>query len=312
MTDRRPVDEVTGVETTGHEWDGIRELDNPLPRWWVVLFYATIVGSIIFYVLYPSWPIPGGDGWTYTRGIIGTTPREDVARELAEEASRRAPLEKEIAARPLKEILEDPKLSAFALAGGRAAFGDNCAPCHGTGAEGGPGFPNLNDDEWLWGGHLEDIYYTIKHGVRWESDPETRMNVMQGYLKDGVLTREQVQDVVQYVLSLSGRARDSEAARRGEETFATICSACHGPDGKGNPMLGAPDLTNDIWLYGGDEKTIFETVAQGRAGQMPAWGERLSEAVIKELALYVYSLGGGVPDGPAAQEAATGARAEGG
>ncbi len=310
MTDKRAVDELTGIETTGHEWDGIRELDNPLPRWWIVIFYATIIGSFVFWILYPSWPVPGEGGWTFTRGIIGTTARDDVERALKARAAERARFARQIADRPLKAILADPELAAFAIAGGKAAFGDNCAPCHGTGAQGGPGFPNLNDDEWLWGGHLSDIHYTITHGVRWESDPETRMNIMQGYLKDGVLTREQVEDVVQYVLSLSGRARDPEAARRGSETFATICSACHGPDGKGNPMLGAPDLTNDIWLYGGDEKTIFETVANGRAGQMPAWGERLSEAVIKELALYVYSLGGGVPEEPADTGAGTAAGAD--
>ncbi len=296
MTRPRETDEVTGIETTGHEWDGIRELDNPLPRWWVNIFYACILGAIVFWVLYPSWPVWNGHEWTYLHGVIGTTPRDDVEKALARQAAERTRWRDRIEKSSLAAIVNDPELLEFALAGGRAAFGDNCAPCHGTGAEGGPGFPNLNDDEWLWGGTLGDIHQTITHGIRWDSDPETRMSVMQGYLKDQILSREEVADVVQYVLNFTGRASDPQAVERGARTFADICSACHGPDGKGNKYVGAPNLTNDIWLYGGDPETIFETVANGRAGQMPAWIERLDPATIKELAIYVHSLGGGVPD----------------
>lgn len=295
MTRPRETDDVTGIETTGHEWDGIKELDNPLPRWWVGIFYACILGAIVFWVLYPSWPVWNGQEWTFVRGVIGTTPRDDVERAMARQAAQRARWQEQIEKTPLAGIVKNPELLEFALAGGKAAFGDNCAPCHGTGAQGGPGFPNLNDDEWLWGGTLTEIHQTITHGIRWESDPETHMSMMQGYLKDQILSREEVSDVVQYVLNFTGRASDPQAVKRGAQTFADICSACHGPDGKGNKYVGAPDLTNDIWLYGGDPKTIFETVANGRAGQMPSWIERLDSATIKELAIYVHSLGGGLP-----------------
>ena len=175
----------------------------------------------------------------------------------------------------------------------QAAFGDNCAPCHGSGAQGSWGFPNLNDDVWLWGGTLEDIRTTLAHGIRWEADSDTRQNVMMAYGRDGILTRREVADVAEFVLALSGRDHDTDAATRGAETFGEQCVTCHGADGEGNRELGAPNLTDAVWLYGGDRASIIESVSNGRSGVMPAWGERLDASTINALTLYVHSLGGG-------------------
>ncbi len=293
MTEKPKKDEITGVYTTGHEWDGITELDNPMPRWWLYIFYACIGIAFIGWIWYPSWPIWVGE-WTYTKGVAGFSQRVNVTRELEDITAERSVYLDRIRDMDLLEIKKDPDLLRISLAGGAAAFGDNCAPCHGSGAQGFVGFPNLNDDAWLWGGTLHDIAQTIRHGIRWEADPETRMGVMQGYLSDGILSRSEVLDVVQYVLDFSGRAEDREAVQRGSTVFAEICSACHMEDGTGSPIFGAPDLTDPIWLYGGEPETIFQSVAYGRAGVMPAWSGRLDEATIKQLALFVGSLGGGI------------------
>lgn len=292
MSENRERDDVTGIETTGHEWDGIKELDQPLPQWWKTIFYATIVGSVLAWIWYPSWPVWLGE-WTFTAGVSGYTARKDVANELAKVEEERKEYRDRIAGLSLDAIRTDTELLRISLAGGAAAYGDNCAPCHGSGAQGQFGFPNLNDDAWLWGGTLDEIYHTLQHGIRWEDDPDTRYSIMQGFLNDGILSRQETADVTQYVLSLTGRADDAEAAARGGETFAVMCTACHGEDAKGNHDFGAPDLTDAIWLYGGDEETIYETLTYGRAGVMPAWNERLDEATIKQLALFVHSLGGG-------------------
>ncbi|RMD87695.1 MAG: cytochrome-c oxidase, cbb3-type subunit III [Alphaproteobacteria bacterium] len=293
-------DEVTGIQTTGHDWDGITELDQPLPRWWLIIFYLTIIGSVLFWVWYPSWPVWMDGEWTFTRGLAGKTARDDVAAEMAQRAAAREADLARLEKADLGTIRRDPELLRLALANGASAFGDNCAPCHGSGAEGGPGFPNLNDDDWLWGGRLSDIEQTITHGIRWEADPETRLGAMPAHLRDGLLGRADVADVVQFVLSLSGRARDAEAAARGALVFEASCAACHGLDAKGQTFVGAPNLSDDIWLYGGREEDIFESVANGRAGVMPAWGGRLDAATIKSLTLYVHGLGGGVEEEPAA------------
>ena len=252
-------DDVTGVETTGHTWDGIRELNNPLPKWWVYTFYACILWSFAYWVVMPTWPYLTGDGWTYTQGVIGYEQRNIVTNELA----------------------------------GKAAFGDNCAPCHGSGAQGSKGFPNLNDDDWIWGGTLDDIHTTLLHGIRWDADDETRLNIMMAYGRDGILNRSEISDVAEYVLLLSGQPHDGEAAVRGTAVFESQCVACHGDAGTGNRELGAPNLTDAIWLYGGDKEAIVETVSNGRSGVMPAWGTRLDEGTIRSLTLFVHSLGGG-------------------
>jgi cytochrome c oxidase cbb3-type subunit 3 len=286
----RPEADKSGkVETTGHEWDGIQELNKPLPKWWLYTFYATIIWSIGYWILMPSWPLLHG----YTKGLLGYSQRERVDEQLAAARAARAKYRDKIAAMDLAAIVQDPELLSFALAGGEAAFGDNCAPCHGRGAQGAVGYPNLRDDSWLWGdGTLAAIHQTITHGIR-ADDPETRMNQMPAFGKNGILTEPQITDAAEYVLSLSGNADDKAAAERGGKIFAANCVACHGQDAKGNPQLGAPNLTDAIWLYSGDKLTVIESIRNGRGGVMPAWGRRLDPETIKELAIYVHSLGGG-------------------
>lgn len=282
------IDAATGTETTGHEWDGIKELNKPLPKWWVWVFYATVVWAVGYWILMPSWPLVS----SYTKGFLGYSQRETVTQAVADARAAQAGFRDKIAAADLAAIQSDPELLRFALAGGEAAFGDNCAPCHGRGAQGATGFPNLRDDSWLWGGSLDAIHKTIQHGIR-SDDPDARTNQMPAFGRDGILTPPQVNDVAEFVLSLSGRAGDTAAAERGKPLFADNCAVCHGPDGKGNQELGAPSLTDQIWLYGGDKPAIVATITSARNGVMPAWTGRLSPDTIKQLAIYVHSLGGG-------------------
>ncbi|HZJ11269.1 MAG TPA: cytochrome-c oxidase, cbb3-type subunit III [Methyloceanibacter sp.] len=285
---REEDDTSTDAKTTGHEWDGIAELNNPLPKWWLYTFYVCIVWAIGYWILYPAWPLVSN----YTRGTLGYSQREIVAEDLVQAQAAKSGFRDRIAESDLATINADPELMNFALAGGAAAFGDNCAPCHGRGAQGFAGYPNLRDDAWLWGGSLDAIHKTISHGIR-ADDPETRNTQMPAFGKLGMLKPDQVGDVAEYVLSLSGNADDEAAAARGAPIFATNCAACHGAEGKGNQALGAPNLADELWLYGGDKATVVETVTNSRGGIMPAWTGRLDPATIKELAIYVHSLGGG-------------------
>lgn len=288
MAGDKPIDDHSGVETTGHVWDGIRELNNPLPRWWLWTFYVTIVWAIGYWVVMPAWPLVSG----YTRGALGYSSRALVAERIAATRAAQDIYVNRIEAANLAEIQRDPELLEFALAGGRSTFAVNCSQCHGRGAAGAVGFPNLNDDAWLWGGTLDDIAQTITYGIRNGHD-EARAGPMPAFLRDQILSREQVEDVAEYVLSLSGTAEDTEAAKRGAEVFAEQCVACHQEGGVGSKEFGAPNIADSIWLYGGDKQTVMETIMNGRAGVMPAWFDRLSPATIKQLAVYVHSLGGG-------------------
>ena len=289
MTDHSDIDHVSGTPTTGHEWDGIRELNTPLPRWWLITFYLTIVWSIGYWVVYPAWPLIT----SHTTGLFGYSTRADVAVELANLEKIRGEKMVKLAATPLAEIEKDPALLALARASGKAAFGDNCAPCHGTGGTGSKGYPNLNDDEWIWGGNLEQIEKTIQFGAR-SGNPKAHEGAMLAFGKDGVLKPAEIVTVANYVRSLSGLSSSpGYDAAAGKKIFAANCVSCHGDNGKGNQELGAPDLTDKIWLYGSDEATLFETISNGRAGVMPAWVGRLDPATIKALAVYVHSLGGG-------------------
>ena len=286
---KKEIDKVTGTETTGHEWDGIKELNTPLPRWWLWTFYATIIWAIGYMIAYPSIPLLKAS----TPGLLGVTNRGNVAIEIAEARKAQAKYIKQIAAKPLAEIRKDPALFEFALAGGKAAFAVNCIQCHGAGAQGGPGYPNLNDDDWLWGGKLEDIHTTIAHGIRFAADEDTRTSDMPAFGADEVLEQKQISQVASYVLKLSGQEHDKAEAEKGAAIFAENCASCHGEDGKGNPELGAPDLSDAIWLYGKKRGDIIRQVTKPRHGVMPAWAGRLDEVTIKELALYVHSRGGG-------------------
>lgn len=282
-------DALSGRETTGHEWDGIRELDTPLPRWWVYTFGASILFAIVYGILYPSVP------WvhSYFHGLLGYSQRDAFARSAAEMSTHQEGLRRRMAAATVEEIRKDPNLFAFAQVGGRAAFADNCVPCHRAGGVGAKGFPNLADDDWLWGGRLKDIQQTVTHGIR-NADPDSRQSAMPRFGADGILTAAQIGDVADYVLSLSHRGVGSvEAVARGKRVFAENCAACHGETGTGNREIGAPNLADEIWLYGGDRNSIVQTITYARNSSMPAWGARLDPVTIKMLTIYVHSLGGG-------------------
>jgi cytochrome c oxidase cbb3-type subunit 3 len=278
-------DTLTGTETTGHEWDGVKELNTPLPTWWVYTFWATVVFAVVYCVLYPALPSFSG----HTDGLLGYSSRQELTQELAEQAKERARFVTRIRATSLADIRKDPELFNFALAGGRSAFQTNCMQCHGSGGAGSTGFPNLVDDDWLWGGTLDQIHQTITFGVR-NANEKSRQGIMPRFGADGILTTPQVSALTAYVLSLSGRGK---ATPEGTKLFQENCVACHQASGKGNPELGAPDLTDGIWLYGGDRQSIYQSIFSAHAGSMPAWGERLDDATLKMLAIYVHSLGGG-------------------
>lgn len=286
---KNEVDDISGTETTGHQWDGIKELNTPLPRWWLWTFYATVIWSIGYVVLYPAIPLVNGA----TSGLLGYSSRADVAREIADANVAKGGLVEKIGSMSLGDIRKDPDLFQFSVAGGRSAFSVNCVQCHGSGAAGGPGYPDLNDDEWLWGGSLEAIHTTLVHGIRFEGDDDTRLSDMPAFGRDGLLDAAQISDVAEHVLALSGQEHDQAAAERGVAIFEENCAACHGEGGDGNPELGAPALNNAIWLFGGDKEAIVESITNSRRGVMPAWGHRLDDATLKQLAIYVHSLGGG-------------------
>jgi cytochrome c oxidase cbb3-type subunit III len=289
MAEHNDLDHGTGKTTTGHEWDGIKELNTPLPRWWVITFYLTIVWAVGYWILYPAWPLL----WSHTGGILNYSSRADVAVELANLEKIRGDKMVVLGAAPLADIEKDPALLALARARGKAAFGDNCAPCHGSGGAGAKGYPNLNDDDWLWGGTLDQIMQTIQFGVR-SGHAKTHESAMLAFGKEGVLKRDQIVAVANYVRSLSGLSTSSGFdATIGAKIFADNCAACHGGGGQGNQELGAPNLTDKIWLYGSDEATLIETISNGRAGVMPAWVGRLDPSTVKALTVYVHSLGGG-------------------
>lgn len=281
-------DALSGVETTGHEWDGLKELNNPLPKWWLYVFYATILWSVVYWVLYPAWPVGGGA----TKGIYGWSQRTQIVEDLAVAKKAQAKFIDAIKATPVDQIKGKPDLLNFAMAGGKSLFNENCAACHGAGGSGAKGFPALADDDWLWGGKIADIQTTILHGIR-ADDGDTRMGDMPAFGKDGTLTAAQVNDVAEYVLSLSSKSTDAAAAGRGKAVFAEQCASCHGDNAKGNPDMGAPNLADGIWLFGGDKATVVETLNNGRKGVMPAWAKRLDEVAVKQLSVYVHSLGGG-------------------
>ncbi|MCV3764389.1 cytochrome-c oxidase, cbb3-type subunit III [Rhizobium sp. TRM95796] len=280
------IDELSGVETTGHEWDGIKELNNPMPRWWVYTFYATIVWAIGYTIAFPAWPLLSDA----TRGVLGYSSREDLAQEVSVAAEGQKVFLDKITAMPVADIPKDAALNEFAMNGGAAAFKVNCAPCHGSGAQGGPGFPNLNDNDWLWGGKIDDIYATIQHGIR-SDDPDSRTSEMPAFAE--MLQPQEIKQVAAYVVSLTGTPADAGMVEPGKQLFADNCASCHGENAEGNREFGAPNLADAIWLKGEGEDAIIRQVNAPKHGMMPAWGGRLSDATIKQLAVYVHALGGG-------------------
>jgi cytochrome c oxidase cbb3-type subunit III len=289
MNEQREIDEVSGVETVGHEWDGIKELNTPIPNWWRWIFYASIVWSLGYWVAYPAIPLID----SYTTGMLGYSSRAEVAAEMVEAKENQAAQVESLRNASLEEIRTDSDLLEFALAGGRSAFMVNCSQCHGSGAQGFAGYPNLNDDEWLWGGTLDQIQYTITHGARNDVDDDAHYSDMPAFLDDEILDTKEIADVTQYVLKLSGQDHQSDEALSGAATFADECAACHSDDGSGDIDAGAPSLNNAIWLYGGSPESITKTISHSRSGVMPAWGPILDDVTVKQLAVYVHSLGGG-------------------
>ncbi|GLP84924.1 cytochrome-c oxidase, cbb3-type subunit III [Tritonibacter mobilis] len=275
--------------TTGHEWDGIMEFDNPMPRWWLWVFYATIVWGIGYSIAYPAWPLVS----EATSGMLGWSSRAKVEAEIAAVETANAPINAQLEALELAAIPGHPELEDYAVSAGAAVFKTWCAQCHGSGAAGAKGYPNLLDDDWLWGGTMEDIHTTVSYGIRNEESDDARFSAMPAFGRDGLLEKEQVSQVVNYVMSLSDTPQDASQVAAGAAVFEANCASCHGEDASGDIYQGAPNLKDAIWLYGGDYETVYETVWNSRYGVMPNWDTRLSEAEIRAVSAYVHQLGGG-------------------
>jgi len=289
MVDKLPEkDELSGAETTGHEWDGIKELNIPAPRWWLWVFLLCIVWAVGYWILYPTWPTLSGN----TKGMLGWTQHKELAQQQDLITAGQQKYLDRFHKASLENINKDPELYEFARAGGAAAFKEHCAACHGTGAAGGHGYPNLNDDDWLHGGTLDDIYKTIRVGVR-STHQDTRGVQMPAF--GGVLKRDEIEDVAEYVVHLNEgeKAELTPAYQHGKTIFATNCTSCHGDHGEGNHAMGGPRLNDAIWLYGSDKAHIMAQITNPHLGVMPTWENRLSDDTIKELTIYVHSLGGG-------------------
>lgn len=280
---------VTEVGSTGHQWDGITEYDNPMPRWWLWTFYATIVWAVGYVIAYPAIPLVTGA----TQGLLQTNTRKEVAAEIARFDEANAAIQTRLATVDLAAIPNDPDLLNYATNAGGAVFRTWCAQCHGSGAGGARGYPNLLDNDWLWGGTLEDIHQTVQHGIRDPQDGDTRYSEMPHFGSDGILDRTQIAQVVDYVLSLSDLPHDAGRAAAGAQVYADNCSACHMENGTGDRAQGAPNLADAVWLYGNDAPTLTRIVSEGPYGVMPSWTARLSEAEIRAVATYVHGLGGG-------------------
>jgi cytochrome c oxidase cbb3-type subunit 3 len=275
--------------TTGHSWDGLEEYNTPAPRWWLIVWIISIIWAIIYWFFYPTWPVPGGN----TKGLKNWTEQSQLKQSQEEIAKRKEIYLKQFSKASFAEIKHNKELMEFAINGGKAAFQNNCAMCHGTGAAGQKGFPNLNDDDWLWGGKVEDIYTTLLYGIR-ANHEKTRAAAMPAFGTDKILSKDEIGKVTDYVLSFSNQKNENEKNfAQGKEIFTNNCAVCHGAQGKGNREVGAPNLSDKIWLYGGTKEEIIYTITHSRNGVMPAWIERLDDNTIKQLAIYIHSLGGG-------------------
>jgi cytochrome c oxidase cbb3-type subunit 3 len=284
------LDPVSGHRTTGHEWNGIKELDTPVPRGVLIFIVVTHLWALIWWVLMPTWPLIT----TYTKGLLRTDQHEMVERDLVAAQAERAAWMKAIETASFEEIQADEDLMRIVRNTGRQLFGDNCAACHGADGRGRSNYPDLTDDDWLWGGGPERIAETMRIGINSRHE-NTRVAQMPAFGRDAMLDRTQVRNVATYVHSLSNPATSTpqnvEQVQAGKEIFLTTCAACHGEDARGNREVGAPNLTDRYWVYGGDLQAIIASVHGGRQGHMPTWDERLTPAEIKMLALYVDSLG---------------------
>ncbi|MCH8465142.1 MAG: cytochrome-c oxidase, cbb3-type subunit III [Roseinatronobacter sp.] len=277
--------------TTGHSWDGIEEYDNPMPRWWVWIFILTVIWALGYWVAYPAWP----GIQSSTAGMLGYSSRANVATEISEFEARNEQFFVQLVDTDLDAIRDNDELHRFAVNAGASVFRAQCSQCHGTGGAGvqASGFPNLLDDDWLWGGTMDDIVTTVTWGIRNEDFPDARYSAMPAFGQDGLLDSEEIDQVVNFVLSLSGADHDSALAADGAELFDINCASCHGVGGEGDYFIGAPALNNQIWLYGGTPEAIRHSVYYSRFGVMPGFENRLREAEIRAVAAYVHQLGGG-------------------
>lgn len=290
MSDKSRIDIPTGTSTVGHEWDGIEELNTPLPRWWLWTFYACIAWAAVYVVLYPAWPMLN----SATSGVLGWSSRGDLQQDIADQAARRAPIVNAIAATAITDLPARPELLEAAIQGGGAAFKVHCVQCHGAGGAGLVGlYPSLTDDDWLWGGDLASLEYTLTHGIRNPDHDLTRISQMPAFGRDGILDSAAIDDLVAHVRVISRQDKPSAASARGAVLFEANCVACHGSNGEGNRALGAPKLTDAIWLYGGSREALAKTIYNPRNGVMPRWNDKLDAVTIRMLAAYVHALGGG-------------------
>lgn len=293
MTDEiKDVDEHSGIETTGHSWDGIKELNNPLPRWWLIIWYVSIVWAVIYMIFMPAIPALPGMG-SNTPGLRNHSDRDLVAAAVEDLQTARVAQSATLLGATLEEIETDRELQQFALAMGESLFGDNCATCHGAGGRGAVGYPNLADRVWLWDGTLDGIEYTLRHGIRHEDDLDTRFSLMPAFGRDNLLSSDEIDGLTQYVLRVSGQPHDADEADGVTELYRQQCASCHGENSQGDKLQGAPNLTDDEWLYDSSEQGIYNTIYNARNSHMPAWQDRLDDASIKALAVYVHTRGGG-------------------
>jgi cytochrome c oxidase cbb3-type subunit III len=281
-------DSVTGHMTTGHDWDGLQELNRPLPKWWLYVLYASIAAAVVMCVLYPS--VPGITG--YWHGLLGYSQRDRVDQAVAEVAAQRAGAMDRIKALSFADIRKDPQLVEVAETAGRITFANNCQPCHGAGGGGNPGYPALAAGDWIWGGTLEAIQQTVTHGIR-STDPDARQSQMPRWGLDNMLTPEQIQQVADYVMTLFGTPVQGADIAPGRKLFVDNCAVCHGEVGQGDREKGGPRLASRIHLHGDDRAAVVAQITNPKMGVMPNWNARLDEATIKSVVLYVHSLGGG-------------------
>lgn len=286
MSDER-IDEETGVETTGHSWDGIEELNNPLPRWWLWTLYLTIIWGIGYVIAFPAWPMISGA----TQGVLGWSTRGNVAQDIADHEAKNVDLVTDLLNANMAILPEDADLNRYAIARGGSVFRAQCSQCHGSGAAGAKGYPNLLDNDWLWAGDMDGIMHTVRHGVRNDTDLDARWSQMPAF--GDMLSNAEIVATAEYVVSLSATEFDATLAADGATLFADNCASCHGDAGLGDRVIGAPNLADAIWLYGGGRAAVIETIENARFGVMPAWGQRLSEEDVRAVSAYVHALGGG-------------------
>lgn len=281
------IDEETGIETTGHTWDGIRELNNPLPRWWLWTFYITIIWGIGYTIAYPAWPLIE----QATSGTQGWSSRGEVAQEIARHEGQNAELVDALLAVKMNDLSADLDLNRYAIARGKSVFAAQCSQCHGAGAAGATGYPNLLDNDWLWGGSMDEIVFTVRHGIRNETDDNAHWSAMPNF--GDLFSKEEIEATAEYVLSLTTADIDNENAATGAALFTENCASCHGNAAKGDRSIGAPNLADAIWLYGGDRASLIDSITNSRFGVMPAWGQRLKEEDVRAVSAYIHALGGG-------------------